>query len=105
MKNKKGSLMTWFWIILFLSIMTSAIRSSYYRQTTYNDQYEDMLREQQQELQDQYEDLREQQMEEMEKELQEEDYREQLMEESKKYLMENALQDQYESIFREQEEY
>ncbi len=54
MMNKKGSSWwTWFWIILFLMIMTSAIRNSYYRHAMYddlyNDQYYDQLQQQQQE--------------------------------------------------------
>ncbi len=50
--DKKGSgWWTWFWIILFLMIMTSAIRNSYYRhsmyrQMMYDDMYDNQLQQQ-----------------------------------------------------------
>ena len=63
--NKKASgWWTLFWIILFIMIMTSAIRNSYYRHAMYDDLYRDQMRDelQQQQQEDLYEDLYRNQM-------------------------------------------
>lgn len=50
MKEKKAeSWGTWFWIILFIIIIASVVRHSYYRQAIYDDLYKDQLLQQQQE--------------------------------------------------------
>ena len=90
MKNKKGNWMTWFWIILFLIIMTSAIRHSYYRQSMYDDLTGRITDNYNEELQKQ-----EEQQRQYEQELYEEELRSQQEQESQRQVQQQQEEDYY----------
>lgn len=91
MNEKGNSWGTWFWIILFIMIMTSAIRHSYYRHAMYDDLYEDQLQQQQQE------DYYQQQMEdELQRQYEQEQYEEMLREQQREAYEEELRHQQEE---------
>ena len=91
--NKKGSWMTWFWVILFLVIMTSALRHSYYRQAMYDDLTGKITDNYEKELQDQYEDMLRQGA--YEEELrQEQEYQRQMEQQQKDYYQQPQSQNE-----------
>lgn len=118
MMNKKGSSWwTWFWIILFIAIITSAVRHSYYRQAMYNDitgkitdnyneelQSQQMKEEQQRQYeQEQYENtLREQQQEEAQRQYEQEQYEEMLRERQRQEYEEQLRQQQSDGYYQQQ---
>jgi len=97
MEKKGSSWGTWFWIILFMIIITSVMRYSYYRQAMYDDLYKDQLLQQQQE--DYYQQQRE---EELQRQYEQEQYEKMLREEQRQTYEEELRRQQQEDYYQQQ---